>query len=70
MNRSTLYRVLKQQRLAWSSALIVGMTLTLIAHAPVMPVVAGCVLVMVSSLIRSLARPKVAGQDSWTGQNE
>lgn len=69
MNRSTLYCVLKQQRLAWSSALIVGMTLTLIAHAPVIPVVAGCILVMLSSLVRSWARPK-AGQDSWTGQTE
>jgi hypothetical protein len=58
VNGSTLYCVLKQQRLAWSSALIVGMTLTLIAHAPVMPVVAGCVLVMLSSLVRSLAKPK------------
>ncbi|HKU27418.1 MAG TPA: hypothetical protein VJQ54_18245 [Candidatus Sulfotelmatobacter sp.] len=61
MNGSTLYCVLKQQRLAWSSALIVGLTLTLIAHAPVMAVVAGCVIVMLSSLVRSITKPKSPG---------
>ena len=58
MNGQTLYNVLKQQRLAFSSAVIVGMTLTLIAHAPAMPVVLGCVLVVLISIGRSLANAK------------
>jgi hypothetical protein len=58
VNGQTLYNVLKQQRLAFSSALIVGMTLTLIAHAPATPVVLGCVLVVLISIGRSLSNIK------------
>jgi hypothetical protein len=60
VNGQTLYDVLKQQRLAFSSALIVGLTLTLIAHAPTAPVVLGCVLVVLISIGRSLSNLKSA----------
>jgi hypothetical protein len=56
----TLYNVAKQQRLVVSSALIVGLTLTLIAHAPAAPVVLGCVLVVLLSIGRSLSNIKSA----------
>jgi len=36
--------VLKQQRLAWSCAILVGLFLTVFGHAPVLPVIAGCFL--------------------------
>jgi hypothetical protein len=58
----TLYNVAKQQRLVVSSALIVGLTLTLIAHAPATPVVLGCVLVVLISIGRSLSNVKSAAR--------
>ncbi|MBZ5599671.1 MAG: hypothetical protein LAN83_15275 [Acidobacteriia bacterium] len=58
MNGQTLYNVVKQQRLVFSSALLVGLTLTLIAHAPATPVVLGCVLVVLISIGRSLSNVK------------
>ncbi|HVO80442.1 MAG TPA: hypothetical protein VMT28_06915 [Terriglobales bacterium] len=63
MNGQILYNVLKQQRLAFSSAVIVGMTLTLIAHAPATPVVLGCVLVLLISIGRSLSNLKSAARE-------
>ena len=48
--------ILKQERLARSSAVIVGLILIMVVHAPVLPVVAGCVLALGISVIRSLAR--------------
>lgn len=58
VNGQTLYNVVKQQRLVFSSALLVGLTLTLIAHAPATPVVLGCVLVVLISIGRSLSNVK------------
>jgi hypothetical protein len=63
VNGQILYNVLKQQRLAFSSAVIVGMTLTLIAHAPATPVVLGCVLVLLISIGRSLSNLKSAARE-------
>jgi hypothetical protein len=48
--------ILKQERLARSSAVIVGLILIMVVHAPVLPVVAGCVLALGISVIRGLAR--------------
>ena len=62
MNGQTLYNVVKQQRLVFSSALLVGLTLTLIAHAPATPVVLGCVLVVLISIGRSLSNTKSAAR--------
>jgi hypothetical protein len=48
--------ILKQERLARSSAVIVGLILIMVVHAPVLPVVAGCVLALGISVIRSVSR--------------
>jgi hypothetical protein len=62
MSVPRLYDVAKQQRLVVSSALIVGLTLTLIAHAPATPVVLGCVLVVLISIGRSLSNIRSAAR--------
>lgn len=46
----------KQQRLAQSSAVIVGLILIMVAHAPVWPVIAGCALAMGILVLRGLHR--------------
>ncbi len=46
-------RVLKQQRIALSCALVVGLVLVLLIHAPVLPVVIGCVLASALAVYRS-----------------
>jgi hypothetical protein len=48
--------ILKQERLARSSAVIVGLILITVVHAPILPVVVGCVLALGISVIRSLSR--------------
>jgi MFS superfamily sulfate permease-like transporter len=53
-----VYEILKEQRLARSSAVIVGLILVVVAHAPVLPVVAGCVLAMAITVLRSSSRRK------------
>ena len=51
-----VWEILKQERLARSSAVIVGLILIMVVHAPVLPVVAGCVLALGISVFRSLSR--------------
>ena len=61
-NRSTmqtLYALLRQQRLAWSCAMIVGLFLVLVGHAPTVPVFMGCVLAVALSFLRSWYRGTV-----------
>jgi hypothetical protein len=43
----------KRQRLAWSWAVVVGLVLTVYGHAPVLPVVAGCLLAVGFSVLRA-----------------
>ncbi|PYV38813.1 MAG: hypothetical protein DMG06_24770 [Acidobacteria bacterium] len=50
------YEILKQQRLAWSSAVIVGLILVQVGHAPILPVLAGCVLALGITVLRSSSR--------------
>ena len=52
----TAYEILKRQRLACASAMIVALFLVFIAHAPILPVVAGCLLAMGLAVLRSLSR--------------
>jgi hypothetical protein len=52
----TLVGVLKQQRLAWSCAILVGLFLVLIGHIPVLPVLAGCILAVGFSVLRAKSR--------------
>ncbi|HVP56174.1 MAG TPA: hypothetical protein VMU45_14385 [Candidatus Eisenbacteria bacterium] len=55
------FRVLKQQRMALACALIVGLVLILLVHAPVIPVVAGCVLASGLAIYRSAAHTSAKG---------
>ena len=48
--------ILKQERLARSSAIIVGLILIMVVHAPLLPVVMGCILALGISVIRGLSR--------------
>ncbi len=52
----TALRVMKQQRLVWSAAIIVGLVLILVAHAPVFPVIAGCLIALAIITVRSVLR--------------
>jgi hypothetical protein len=56
----TLLETMKKQRLAWSWAVIVGLFLVLLGHAPVFPVIAGCALAIAISTLRSASpsRPR------------
>ncbi len=49
----TLLETVKKQRLAWSWAVIVGLFLVLLGHAPVFPVIAGCALAIAISTLRA-----------------
>ncbi len=55
----TLLETLKKQRMAWSWAVIVGLFLVLLGHAPVFPVIAGCGLAIAISTLRSAPRSPV-----------
>jgi len=48
--------ILKQERLTQSSAVIVGLILVMVGHAPIFPVVVGCVLAMGTIVVRRLYR--------------
>jgi hypothetical protein len=52
----TLLETVKKQRLAWSWAVVVGLFLVLLGHAPVFPVIAGCALAIAISTLRSASR--------------
>ncbi len=51
-------RVLNRQRVALSSALVVGLVLVLLVHAPVIPVVLGCLLASGLAIYRSISRSR------------
>jgi hypothetical protein len=61
----TLLDVLKKQRLAWSWAVIIGLFLIVLGHAPVLPIVAGCLLAVGISVLR--AWPQRIGKSSARG---
>ena len=52
----TLFETIKKQRLAWSWAVIIGLFLVVLGHAPVLPVIAGCALAIAISTLRSASR--------------
>lgn len=54
----TLLQSAKQQRIAWSCAILVCLFLTVFGRAPVLPVLAGCVLAIGVAVVRS--KPAVA----------
>ena len=49
----TLLETLKKQRMAWSWAVIIGLFLVVVGHAPVVPVIAGCLLAVGFSVLRA-----------------
>ncbi len=49
----TLLATLKKQRLAWSWAVVVGLFLIVVGHAPILPVIAGCLLAVGISVMRA-----------------
>jgi len=51
-----IWKILRRERLARSSAVIVSLVLIVVAHAPVLPVVAGCILAMSAIVIRGWHR--------------
>jgi hypothetical protein len=50
---NTFLETLKSQHLAWSWALIVGLLLIVVAHAPVLPIVAGSLLAVLVCVLRA-----------------
>ena len=49
----SLYEIVKAQRLAWSCAVFVGLFLVWVGHVPVLPVLAGCLLGVAVSILKS-----------------
>jgi hypothetical protein len=49
----TLLKTLKKQRLTWSWAVIIGLFLVVLGHAPILPIVAGCGLAVGISVLRA-----------------
>lgn len=58
----TVFELAKQQRPTWSGAILVAMFLSVFGHAPVLPVIAGCVLAIGISVLR--AWPRAASRGS------
>jgi len=56
----TIVENVKKQRMVWSWAVIVGLLLVFVAHAPIFPVIAGAVLAIAVTTLRSASgsRPK------------
>jgi hypothetical protein len=57
-----LIETLKNERMVWSWAVVIGLFLVFAGHAPVLPVIAGCLLAVTMSALRSTSknRPKPA----------
>ena len=55
---TTPYEAMKQQRVTWGCALVVGFILIYYAGAPIMPVIAGCILVPGITALRSWLRAR------------
>jgi hypothetical protein len=49
----TFFETVKKQRLAWSWAVVVGLFLVVVGHAPILPVIAGCFLAVGISVLRA-----------------
>jgi hypothetical protein len=49
----TLLEILKKQRMVWSWAVVVGLFLIVAGHAPIVPVIAGCLLAVGFAVLRA-----------------
>jgi hypothetical protein len=61
----TLLETLKKQRLAWSWAVVVGLFLVVVGHAPILSVIAGCLLAVGISVMR--AWPRISAKAAVRG---
>lgn len=48
-----LLETLKKERLSWSWAVVIAIFLVFFGHAPVLPVIAGCILAVGISILRA-----------------
>ena len=55
---TTPYEAVKQQRVLWACALVVGFILIYYGGAPVLPVIVGCLLVPGITALRSWIRSR------------
>jgi len=55
---TTPFEAIKQQRVMWGCALLVGFILIYYGGAPIIPVIAGCVLVPAITALRSWFRSR------------
>ena len=51
-----LIGTLRNERMAWSWAVVIGLFLVFAGHAPVLPVIAGCLLAVTISALRSTSK--------------
>ncbi|MBS1851638.1 MAG: hypothetical protein JST79_12045 [Acidobacteria bacterium] len=58
-----IWQAIMAQRTAWAWSLIVGLFLVLIGHAPVGPIVLGCVLAVAVSAWHSLPKSQFRAPD-------
>jgi hypothetical protein len=49
----TVFEVAKQQRVAWSCAFLVAIFLAVYGRAPVLPIIAGCLLAVGVAVLRA-----------------
>jgi hypothetical protein len=49
----TLFEIIKKQRLAWSWAVVIGLFLVVVGHAPFIPIITGCFLAVGVSVLRA-----------------
>ncbi len=53
-----LVEMLKKERMAWSWAVVIGLFLVIAGHAPILPVIAGCLLAVTMTVLRSTSKNK------------
>lgn len=52
----TIFESIKKQRLVWSWAVIVGLFLVVMGHAPILPVIGGGALAIIITTLRSASQ--------------
>ena len=57
----SFYEAMKKYRIVISAALMVGLVLILFVHAPIIPVVAGCMLAVAIAMLRARSAGKGKG---------
>ena len=55
--------IARKQRIAWSCAIVVALFLTLYGRAPVLPVIAGCILAIGVAVMRAWPAATTRGRN-------